>query len=773
MSELDNSGRSARPSVVSLLVLAAIGFSPAMFGTAFSSFESLKWAVGGSLVAIAGLIWAFRFIRGASVSVAAGRIAMSAFAFALFAALGVSWTEVPMYGTVRAVTWLTLAGAFLFIVAPAGRPIRFPEFALALAMGTGLCGIFGLLEFFGVGIFTPVWDPAGPTGAFDSAELATAYYAVSVPVLIAGSVRHGGTLRVGFGIAAALGALHFGMLAPAHVMWIVAIAVVSVSLIIVVLQSFSRAVLLYPAFGAFLSAVVVAGAGSFLDTGLATSDANRLPRVAPEARKSVDSVREPRIRKSDFAIGRTESFENMNATSYVAGVAFDVFRNNPVFGGGTGSWWISQTNFPREEDSYAKGKFEQYPAFKSPHNGYLLVAAELGAVGFLLFMIWIASVLSITATALASREEPENWAIEHWGLVSGAVAGLSLAFVTSNLESLGSGLVLFGVLAMLTRQSVVLNGMKGMSTVWDLSGESRRIDHVVVAGVVPALLAAAMVFPIVSVTLSRYHQGLADHLMLRDRVTQAEEQYLEAHRYFPYDGEVVYNLLLIQRRKSNLSESREMLDLAVELRPHDARLHYLMALHHLGEKSENEAIKSARAAVTYFPNYVDGYKTLALAFDMKRRYQEAADTLRTALALGPPEQMRAPLHQELGQYYEAVLQKPKLALEHLRKAAALSDDPAMKQRLGFKVEELEKQLERERLLREGKPVPSSLMPGKPGGHDHGHGHGGHGHGGHGHGGHAPGPGVGLPMGGEGLPVPSGSEDEAGEDAGSHDGHEHP
>lgn len=716
------SERVPKPSVVSWLVLVSVALSPVIFATAYSSYETAKWSVTSILVAIAVILWGVRAIRARPVRISAGRVALSAFAFGAFALLGVLWADVPMFGALQGVTWFVFVAVFLLIVAPAGRAIRFVEMALALAVGTGISAIFGLLDLAGVEVFTIVWDPLGPTGAFDSGEVAAAYYAVTVPVLIAASVRHGGAMRGVFGLAAALGAFHFGLVAPAYGLWAAFVAVAFVSVAMVLLQGFSRAVLLYPALAAFLSAMVVAGAGSFIGGDQGPSDANRLPQIRHESKRTMETI-DSEIRNTSFAIGRVEALQNQQARGYLTGIAFDFFREKPIFGWGTGSWWTIQTNFVRENEPFVKGKFTLYPAFKSPHNGYLLAAAELGAVGFLLLLLWVVGVLSITATAMASKEEPENWALEHWGLASGAVGGLIFAAITSSFQMIGVGVSLFAVLAMLTRESAVLNEYKGMSAVWMFNeGGERRMDFTVLGGLIPIVVALGLLYPVATATVAKYHQGLGDHLMLRTQISRAVDEYEQAHSVFPYDGEVLYNIVAGARRGNKLDTVEAELKLASALRPYDARVKYLQALLQLQKGEQDEAIQRAREAVSLFPNYVAAYKVLALGHDKNRKYEEAANALRQALELDPPQEMRGPIHRELATYYSQALGKPKLALEHMQKSAELIDDPVERGTLEAKARELEKELKRQRLQREGKPIPNELMPGKmPGheGHDHG------------------------------------------------------
>jgi len=122
-------------------------------------------------------------------------------------------------------------------------------------------------------------------------------------------------------------------------------------------------------------------------------------------------------------------------------------------------------------------------------------------------------------------------------------------------------------------------------------------------------------------------------------------------------------------------------------------------------------MRVARRAVHVFPNYVEGRRTLALAFDLQDRFEEAANTLLDILALDPPDSVKVALHKELGEYYKGPLKQPAKAVEHKNKALDMMepDDPA-RQRLEEDVKALKTKIERQRLEREGKPVPPGLRP---------------------------------------------------------------
>ncbi|MEZ4461337.1 MAG: tetratricopeptide repeat protein [bacterium] len=705
-------------SVANKIVLLSVAIVPPMFATAFSSFDEVKWGVMMVLAGLGALALALDVARGRPVTFHGGRVVTIAYCFVAFALFAATYAPVPMLGVKDALTWA--AGSFLFILglSSSGRGIRFDELAIAASVAVTAVAATGLLEFAGVGLSTVVWNPIGPTGAFDSMELLGPFYAVTLPLLAAAVIRVSGPGKGLLGVGLLAGAVHFGLtVLPSHGIAILA-ATGFVTLMIVLLQKPARAVLLYPVFGvAFATSVLVFVLAMFAQSDEGFSDANRLPMAAivqPRAEQLADG--QPRV--TTFAIGRVEEVTDETAWNYVTGIAFDLFRDAPIGGQGAGSWWVMQTRFPRAEDPYVARMFEQYPAFQSAHNSLAQMLAEYGAIGVLLFLAWMSAVAGMTVTAFARREESENWVIEHWGLTAAAFSFFVCSVQAPGLNFAGSSVVFFPVLALLVRESAVLNNFKGLSAPMIIGAPRKPTALVFFAGV-PAVLGVAMIAIASVATVSNYHRGLADHLMLRTKFKEAAAQYELAHEAFPYRGEILYNEALTYRRIGKLGEAKEIIAQAAVLRPNDARVLFLSALTASGKQQTTDAIRDAKHALALFPNYIDAHKQLAIAYDMAGQVTDASNVLKATIDMAPPERFRAPLYSEMARYYEQALGQPKLASEAYTNAAKFTKDRVNREQYEFKAKELAKQVERDRLIREGKPVPESLMPAKPQEHNHG------------------------------------------------------
>lgn len=754
-------GRSQKWSLSTWMILAALALVPGAFATAFSSFEVVKAALLLVLVGLAMLAFGVDVLRKKSTAVTGVKVALVAYLFGAFALISAAWSPVPILGLVDAMKWTAMVGVFLLVVSPVGRAIRFNDFGLALGIGAIIVGASSVLDAVGLEVFTPVWNPSGATGAFDSHEFLVPYTAMVIPILSAGVIRHTGWQKIVIGVGLLFAALGFGLntsllfAGVASGVWVVA------TLVILIFQGFGRASLLGPAVGALIVASSAAAVGHFLAPEPHASDANRLPVVVVEQKSTIDDFTDNDIRFPMFEIGRTEEVANTAAYPYLFALGMDMFREKPLGGQGAGGWWQVQTKYSRPDDPYVSKLFQHYPAFKSAHNSYVEALAGFGFIGFFLFLAWLVSVFAVTLTGLGRKEERERWLLEHWGLILGVGSGAALAMVSPALNFAGTGVVFFAGLGLLIRESSMLNEFKGLGTIWRIDANSGITTRVFV-GLVPAVIGVAMVAVMVPNIRSEYYRGLADHLMLRTHFKRSADMYDKAHQAFPYRGENLFNKGLALRRTGKLDDGIEAMIASLELRPFDSRPHVHISQYYSLKNKPVDALKHARRSVELFRNNLEGRKAIALAFDREGRVEEAALEIQKALELDPPDTERAVLHQELGRYYEKDLGKPKLAIEHYQAAAKLTVDKVDREMLEFQVKELDKQVQRDRLQREGKPIPKDLMPAQSPSHDHGHGP--EGHGGPGHGA------LPVPARPKGLPTPE--ELKAGPRAPATDSHEH-
>jgi len=706
-------------SIANRLVLLAVAVVPVVFATAFSSFEDVKWAAMLAISGLGAIALAVDVLRSKAVTIHAGRVATIVYVFCAFVLFAATYAPVPMLGLSGALTWVAGGVLFLLALSSSGRGIKFADLALAVAVAVLGVGIVGLLDFAGVGLTTVVWDPIGAPGAFDSIEFLAPFYAGALPLLMSAAIRISGPRKAVLVIALILGAVHFGLTVSPTLAFIALGAVLAVTIVVVILQKPARAVLLYPVFGVlFAVSVLVALMAMFGQPEDTFSDANRLPLATFEIVRTEQLVG-GKPRATNFAIGRTEEIRDVAAWNYTTGVAFDLFRDAPIGGQGAGSWWTMQTEFPRAEDPFVARMFEQYPAFKLAHNSIAQLLAEYGLIGIVLFLGWMSSVFVITLASLATREESENWIIEHWGLAASVTAVLACSVRTPGLDLAGSAVLFFPVLALLVREGAVLNNFKGLSAPTMIGGEQKSLSGKFFAGLVPVALGLVLLGFSGVVTVSNYHRGLADHLMLRTKFTDAGVEYAAAHDAFPYRGDVVYDHALTFRRAGSIRDAKELILTAERLRPNDARIQGMMAILASNTQQDSEVILAAKRAIALFPNYLDAHKQLALGYDMGGRVTEASTAVKAAIDLNPPERFKSTLYAEMARYYETALGQPRLASEAYKNAAKLTKDPVNRNQWEVNAKELDKQIERDRLIREGKPVPKELMPALEGQHDHG------------------------------------------------------
>ncbi len=720
---MTNDDTQSRLSLTSWLILAAVAAVPPIFATAFSSFEHIKWIVGSIVVGLALVSWGVWILRANTVSVVGGKIAIAAAALGAYALVAVSWSATPLLGLVHASYWVVIAAVYLLLVAPLGRPPRFGEFSIAISMATIGSGFMGILDALGAGFHTVVWDPAGAIGPFDAAEFAAAFYAVALPIVAASVFRLDGWRRILSIVAAVIGGAHFGMVATPITFTLIGIAVGVGTLGVMALQKFQRAPILFPTLGVAIGISALAAVGYFAVPKDMVSDANRLPIVA----KTTNDVSSGQIRNPGFAINRVERVKSMLGHKYLAGVASDLFRDNPLIGHGPAGWKLNQTRHPRGDDPFVAQMFAHYPMFKSPHSVIALVAVELGIIGMLLFLFWLGAILGITFKALSNREEPSNWLVEHWGLTCAVFAGLSIAAFTPAFELFGAVIPLAGALAMLSRESALLNGLTGLSADSTMNADGRSAGSMIFGGFVPVAVGLGLVVLAAVYGTSLMKSGYADHQMLRGALPDAVKTYEEAFEAYPANAELLYNIAEAQYRMGKGRDSGDTLDKAIEMLPYDARLHYQRARVFSQVFEYDSSLKYARKSVQLFPNFVRARKQVAIAYDGQKRFTESVKELERILEMNPPEDLTRGIALEMANYYQGALKSPKKELEFLEKAIEEIDEPIRRQTLVVRRDELKKRLERERLQREGKPVPKELMPMKP--KDDGHGHGDHGHGG--------------------------------------------
>lgn len=532
------------------LILFVIAATPVVFATGFSEFEVVKEFVLaiGSGVALA--IWAGTLIARGRLAVVAGRVVALIAAFGLFVVGSLIWSSSILYGAAHASQLFALVAAVIVLSAPTERPVRFFDFAVAVSAGLGIAGVFGMLDLAGVGVFTTVWDPPGPTGSFDAMEFAVAYYAVAIPVALAAVQYVDSWARIFFGIAALLGAVHFGLVADWLFVGIFLGACLAAALLIVAFEGIETVMALSP-IGAMVGLVLLVAfvTAEFVSVPAEPNDATSLPVLKRDAGINKQVLEESKIRNPSFAIGRMETVRSLEERAYLASVSFDLFQERPFVGRGAGAWWRLQTKHPNMDNPAVSRRFAHYPAYRSPHNAWSKLVVEYGVIGLALFALWLAGCAAIGLGALGRSGEHPSLIDEQWGLWALGLAGLAFATVTPLIELAPAAIVWVSGIAVLTRRSAAVNEYRGASMRWTIEGSGRSRG----VGVVAAALAVGLA-GIVSVdSVSRLYRGWGDQLMLRTYYKRAVAQYEKAHAWMPIRGDVLYNKTLARNRVGSLN----------------------------------------------------------------------------------------------------------------------------------------------------------------------------------------------------------------------------
>ncbi len=719
----------------SYIALATLAAAPVLFATGWTSYALFKRDALLGLSALALTVWALEVLRARGARFGAGRLICALLLFTGWVATSSVWAPAKLAGVLDAS--LILAGASLTCVlaAPARRAPSWSHLSGALGLGAALAGAAGLLDLAGVGLFTIVWDPPGPTGTFDSAEFVAAYYTIALPPLAAGVAKGSTPSRILSGAGLLLGGAHFALCGEVWgVALVAAIGIIGAAVPALIRRTQTGGV--HPiALGggaAILIAAMLGPATLGPDSSL-SNPATGLPVVENNAKtvsKSAIERNAPTFTK--FAIMRYESATDPVMRDYAHQRAIDAGKTEPLIGNGAGSFWGDATEHIDMTHPLTDDLFDIYPAFRSPHSAYLKVFAEQGIIGVALWLLTLFAIGALCLKAMMGTPEDElddTWVTQAWGVSAGLVAGAAAMWSTAFLEAPASAMTWFGLVGWLAHHASV-RVEDGWTAGW---GEP---DGAGIAGFSPALFgisiaAATLTLAGFSIT-SGYFRGAADQFMLRGRYEQALPYYERAQRALPAHAEDLYNQAVVRMNTGGTRGALPYVTQSLDLRPHDARVIHAKAKIHMANLDFLSAAKAEERALRRFPHYLEAYTSLAAAKSRATDIKSAAEVFERALALDPPISVRGTMAESLGQLYEGPLKSAKDALKWYEYALEYTEARQTREKLGTRVEEMKKRVKRERLMREGKPIPKELMPekdhdaageimGVPGGHD-GHQH---------------------------------------------------
>ncbi len=716
-STSESSTGLAVPSWIVLIVVAMIPF---LFATAFSQYGVVKQYVLALGSGLGLVIWGGTMLSRGRGALVAGRVTLLALSFAGYVLLSIVWGSRPLYAAIEAIPILSLMGLVLIVSAPLGRRMRFFELALAVSVGAGASGLAGLLDVAGVGIFTTVWNPPGPTGTFDAMEFATAYYAVALPLTIGALLRFKGRSRYTFATCFLLAAMHFGCVAEWWAVGALLGAGAAAGLLLLVYEGTSSVLGLYP-IAVLLGVVLLFKVVGFQALGYPgeTNHATSLPVVDTRAVTVEERLEGGNLRIPVFSIGRMESVRSLEMRRYLTAVGLELAQERPLLGRGPGAWWRLQTKHPEMDHPAVEGEFRTYPAFKSPHNGWLRTWIEFGGIGFALLALWLAGVVTLGLGGLGRQEEMPDFVAEQWGLWMTIVGGGVFMTLAPLLELAPAAAIWVTVLAFTTVRSAEIGGYRGAGMRWTW-GEREEVDlpSRLAIGGIPALLGLAMMTGATVDTTSKFYRGYGDHLMLRTYYERAVDMYRQADRWMPERGGVLYNIASARWQIGELQKAGEELERALEMRPHDARVLTLRARLHLKARENTKALELAKQAVNRHPNGIGARRVLVRTLYATGQIEEAAKQIQKTLDRNPPSAERASLHFLLGQLYGGPLKEFGHAEEHYNAAHEHAVSDSLRKRVKKQLKQLEqKKKKQDRKTGDSeKPRTPPGFPQQPPGH---------------------------------------------------------
>lgn len=743
--------KNERYSLSTLMAFVLVAVLPMAVATGFSNFERSRDIVLAILASLALIGWAVGALRSTKgVSLFSPGTLLLGGIFLFYVLLSLFWTPVFLLGQLSVITWVSLGILFLILVAPPGRKPEFLDFATATATGAIAAGVFGLYEFFGGTALIPVWRPSGIAGGFDSIVFASSYYLLALPIVIAGLATSPKGIRRWFmAISLGLGGAHFAMVVSPLLLALLGAAMVLAALPFIMAKKFGKT---GPSAQALITSLVVLLVGALgmvvVERPTKETDANDLPRISPSVEFHDEQASDDILRWPYFAADRMESPLDQRFRPYLNSTIRGLVEQEPLLGHGPAGWRMNHLDIAHDGDEAVRKLFYHHPRFSSPHSDYGRVLVEQGILGFLFFLLFLAGICTALAGGIRSKEGEEKTSLALWAVSTTFLAGLAMMYFIPVLELKSSAAVFVAAAAM----GIALSSQTNKKSQW--LKERRLFKGAMVFPLLALLVATGVSIGLTAPTVihakSALARGQADHLMVRSFFAEALDHYLDAHAIYPAYGEVAFNISLAYGLTGKRARGYEAALEAVELAPHDSRILTHAATLALHTGRIDRAMEFGHHAVRTGPNHIAAYDAYAAALQRRARYDDSAVVLQRGLERGLPLEFSAIFNLRLGMLYADQFSEPEKAIEYLEMAQKQMPHGPEREFIGFRLNELEKRIERELLEEEGLPIPPHLLPAEP--HNHNHGPGGHHHGpGHNHpGGHDHGAPVmpGLPSEGE-------------------------
>ncbi len=121
------------------------------------------------------------------------------------------------------------------------------------------------------------------------------------------------------------------------------------------------------------------------------------------------------------------SMTSINDRSVMWKNSVEIFKRHPILGNGLNTFYVNYMNIREDEFKYTHGSYA--------HNCYLQMAADIGLVGLLMFVLFAGSVILKAFKSIKAATDPYYYSII-LGINMGLIAFLLHSFVDTNLYSL-------------------------------------------------------------------------------------------------------------------------------------------------------------------------------------------------------------------------------------------------------------------------------------------------------------------------------------------------
>lgn len=565
--------------IESYVVLALVAGLPVAFASGFTMYEALKGGVLLSGAAVVAVAWIVGMLRAGSVRVRSvlGVIALAA--LCLFTLLSCLWAPHGAEALWASSRWIALGVVGIAVLAPTGRPLSFSHLVLAIAVGTGVAGVLGVLDVFGVPLdaSAPGSEADGFRGSFDNDRAAVIALSGCVPLLAAGVFAIRSPIR--WVAAAALAPLGFylGAMGQWESIAIAAGGFVLAGGLVIARRSDAASKLAMPA--AALGVALVLGVGGFF-----VAPAVQPQEVVQVGGKVVAANAGPKTFTKtplEVELGRPNPPRNAGQRAHARATGWNLFTRHVVGGVGAGNFEVAQVGDLAVSSDWYQKTNESYPGVRLLDNSLLQLLVELGVIGLLLFLL----VLGLALRSAWIRATTDDAPVEVFGVAAGLL-GMTVAFALGGLLE-GS----FGAL-MVVLLAAVLLGRGADEDGWEL-GSSKGVGGVLerfgLGLAVPAVAAALMAYLGVAGLASDYFKARGDVWVQAGALDRCQEAYLQALSWWSGNDEAAlsYAIVTVTRNQGFTEEERSLLT-ALEMRPFDPRLYRAMGQVQIREAVERK-----------------------------------------------------------------------------------------------------------------------------------------------------------------------------------------